>query len=80
MAKGSSFFGLYVSDEENKSYNKVWSSDLLTNIRLGWKGLLVANVVACLASTSAMKEKSFIRMRPSVNVIKLFSFITDDKA
>ena len=38
------------------------------------------NALAYLASSSAAKEKSFIRLTPGVNVIKRFSFVDDDEA
>jgi hypothetical protein len=44
------------------------------------KRLPGTNTLAYLASSSAMKEKSFITLTPVVNVIKLFSFVTDDEA
>jgi hypothetical protein len=50
------------------------------NVRLDWKGFPRINALAYLASSSAMKEKSFITLNPGVNVIKLFSFVADDKA
>ncbi len=39
-----------------------------------WKGFPTTNTLAYQASSSAMKEKSFITLTPGVNVIKLFFF------
>ncbi len=39
-----------------------------------------ANTPAYLALSLAMKKKGFITLTPGVNVIKLFFFVTDDKA
>jgi hypothetical protein len=33
-----------------------------------------------MPAASVTKEKSFTRLRPGVNVIKLFSFVADNKA
>ncbi len=46
----------------------------------GWKSFQVQNALAYSASTSLTEKKSFITLLPGVNVIKLFSFVTDDKA
>jgi hypothetical protein len=39
-----------------------------------------ANSLAYLASSSAVKKKSFITMAPGVYVVKLFSFQSQNKA
>ncbi len=38
------------------------------------------NTLAYWASSTVMKEKSFITLTPGINVIKLFSFVADDEA
>jgi hypothetical protein len=43
------------------------------------KSLPVANILAYLASPSVMKKNIYF-LSPGVNVIKHFSFVTDDKA
>jgi hypothetical protein len=53
---------------------------LLANIRQGCKSLPGTNSLAYFASTPVTKKKSFVIFPPGVNVIKLFSFVTDDKA
>jgi hypothetical protein len=50
------------------------------NVRLDWKVIASTNTLAYLASSTVTKEKSFIRLTPGVNVLKLFSFVTDDEA
>ncbi len=52
--------------------------DLLTSARPGWESLPGAWRLACLASPSVTKKKTFIILTPGVNGIKLFSFVTDD--
>jgi len=49
------------------------SNKLECYITLGWKGLPVANALRYLASLSVTREKSFIRLAPGANVIKLFT-------
>jgi hypothetical protein len=51
-----------------------------TNIRLGLKDLPGTNTLAYLFGALVMKKKRFITLAPGGNVIKLFSFITDDEA
>jgi hypothetical protein len=47
-------------------------------IRLGWKGLPGTNTLAYYENSLITDRKSFITLGPGGNVIKLFSFITDD--
>jgi hypothetical protein len=53
---------------------------LPTNIRLAWKGLPGTNTPPYYEKLKLMSIKSFITLATGVNVIKLFSFVTDDKA
>jgi len=46
----------------------------------GWKGLPGTNTLAYYPGELVTNEKSSIRLTPGVNVIKLFSFLTDDEA
>jgi hypothetical protein len=46
---------------------------LLSNIKLGWKGLPGASTLAYLSEASVTKPKSFITLTQGANVIKLFS-------
>ena len=52
---------------------------LLSNSKTDCKGFPRTNTLAYLASLSVMKKKSFMALTPGVNVIKLFSFVTDDR-
>ncbi len=53
---------------------------LPANVRRDWKWLPNTRSLAYLASMSATKEKSLIRLRPGVNGIKLFFFAANDEA
>jgi hypothetical protein len=53
---------------------------LLANTRLAWEIFPGTNTLAYFVLPSATKSKSFMRLTPDVNVIKLFSFVTDDEA
>ncbi len=48
------------------------------NVRLGWKQIAKYKHSSLVGSVT--KKKSFIRLTPGVNVLKLFSFIADDEA
>jgi hypothetical protein len=39
----------------------------------------LVQATAYFAAASATKKRSFIGARPALNVIKLFSFVTDDE-
>jgi hypothetical protein len=45
---------------------------LLSNSKMGWKGFPKTNTLPYQASSSAMKEKSFITLTPGPEVIKPF--------
>jgi hypothetical protein len=45
------------------------------NIRPGWKVVASTNTLAYLASSTVMKEKSFITLKPGVGAIKLFTTV-----
>jgi hypothetical protein len=50
------------------------------NIRLDWKVITSTNTQAYLASSSVMKEKSFITLTPGLKVVKPFFFVADAAA
>ncbi len=54
---------------------------LPANVRLDWK-VIARDKISCLFSLFISDEvkKVFKTSTPGVNVIKLFSFVTDDKA
>ncbi len=49
---------------------------LLTFIRLGWNGLFGENTLAYFAAASEMKKRSFAKLTPLVNVIKLLTAVS----
>jgi hypothetical protein len=53
---------------------------LPANVRLDWKEIARYKHSSLFGLINVMKEKSFITLTPGVNVIKLFSFVTDDEA
>jgi hypothetical protein len=53
------------------------SPEVLSNIRLGWKGLARTYCLAYLTKASVTKKKGFISLKPNFVVTKLFSFVTD---
>ena len=55
-------------------------SGLAHKLRPDQKGFPRTNALAYLASLSATKKNVFTKLAPGVNVIKLFSFVADDKA
>jgi hypothetical protein len=48
--------------------------------RLGCQGLSGGKTLTYVSFASVTKEKSFMKFSPGVNVIELFSFVTDDEA
>ncbi len=71
--------GPFISYEENKVLWKEFQA-LSTVTRLACKDLLGTNGLAYFALPSVTMKKKFVTLGPGVNVIKLFSFVTDDKA
>ncbi len=55
-----------------------WLPALSPNIRLGWKCVTLANTVAYFKTAQITVVKKFYSTGLGVNIIKRFSFVTND--